>query len=158
MTRPITEHSAEKKLAANRTGIETLARRPAVGAAGTKVVYHVKVFADNQIVLAGDGRWILTLGLDTAGMTLQRVRIAVTTVSSSGIIQVQFHNLRLAADMLSTLVQIDATEFNSADAATAYVINLANDDVLDKDRIRFDVDAAGNNAKGLEVELLFNTP
>jgi hypothetical protein len=122
------------------------------------IVYHVKLFSDSQVVAVGDGRFTITLGQDTDGYTLQRVRLGVSTVSSSGIVQVQLNRQRGAADMLLTRIQIDANEYDSQDASLPYVIDTANDDVLNEDRIRIDVDSAGTGAKGLEIELLFDLP
>jgi hypothetical protein len=119
------------------------------------IVYHIKIFADDQIVLSGNGRFILTIPQDMAGAILTDVEISVTTASSSGIVQVQLRNITNAVDILSTRVQVDASEFHSNDAATQPVISTANANMAHEDRIAIDIDAAGANAKGLEVVLFF---
>lgn len=124
-------------------------------APGGDPVYHHKVFADEQIVLAGDNRRIFAIPEDMDGMALQQVEIDVTTVSSSGIVQVQIRNATAAVDMLSTRAQVDAGEFHSKDSGTQPVVNAANADVAHGDRICIDVDAGGTNAKGLGVVLYF---
>jgi hypothetical protein len=64
--------------------------------------------------------------------------------------------------MLSTKLTIDAGEYDSAGAATAAVIDTANDDVRAStpasnygDMIVIDIDGVGTGAKGLVVELTF---
>ena len=121
------------------------------------IVYHHKVFADDQIVLVGDGRRIFAIPQDMAGFLLTDVEIDVTTVSSSGIVQVQIRNITQALDILSTRVQIDVSEFHSKDSATQPVVSFANSDVAHGDRIAIDVDAAGANAKGLGVVLYWSS-
>lgn len=145
----------------NTRGVDSLSKRPATATGSGIPVYHHKVFGDDQIVLTGDGRRIWVIPADLNNAVLTAVAIGVTTVSSSGIVQVQLRRMRVSvsdADMLSTRVQIDASEFTSYTAATAYVINTANDDVLTADRIAIDVDSAGANAKGLEVVATFTPP
>lgn len=119
---------------------------------------HIKVFADTgtgAAITTGDGKFIFAIAKDMDGLDLRRVELFVTTVSSSGIVQVQVRNITQALDMLSTRVQVDASEFNSKTAATAAVINLANSEVAWADRIAVDVDAAGTGAKGLGIILEF---
>lgn len=155
MTRIVGEPAALKKISEGSAKVESLARRPAPTAA-TGPVYHHKVFADDQIVLTGDGRRIFAIPQDMIGAILTDVEIDVTTVSSSGIVQVQLRKVATAADMLTTRVQVDANEFHSKDAATQPVVNAANATVAHGDRVAIDVDAAGTNAKGLGVVLFFS--
>jgi hypothetical protein len=117
---------------------------------------HIKVYGERQTVQTGDGKFIFMVSEDMDGLDLSSVEMYVTTVSSSGIVQVQIRNITQAADMLSTRVQCDATEKNSKDAATAAVIDTANDDVAWGDHLAIDVDAAGTGAKGLGVILVFS--
>ena len=61
--------------------------------------------------------------------------------------------------MLSTVVSIDSGETSSTTAATAAVINTANDDVATGQILRFDVTAIHTTpAKGLFVNLDFKLP
>jgi hypothetical protein len=84
--------------------------------------------------------------------------ISVSTVGTSAT-QVQLRRFRAGAsvNMLSTVLTIDASEYTSLSAATPAVINTANDDVQVGDLIFIDIDAAGNNAKGLFAQLTFET-
>lgn len=124
--------------------------------AETYGLYEIKVVADDDVVVAGDGKFIFEIPADLDGTNLTAVRAFVTTASSSGLPTVQIRNVTQAADMLATRVTIDAGEKSSRTAATAAVIDLANDDVADGDQIAIDVDVAGTGAKGLGVELVFD--
>lgn len=117
---------------------------------------HIKVFADRRTVSTGDGKFIFEVSEDMDGLELQSVEIYVTTVSSSGIVQVQLRNVTQAVDMLGIRVQIDANEKNSKDASTTYTIHATNDDVAWGDHIAIDVDQAGTGAKGLGAILEFS--
>lgn len=132
-------------------------------------VYHIKVFQDDQIVVAGDAPGskrfgFFTIEEDIAGLELalppfRGVELSVTTVSSSGIVQVQLRNVDNGnVDMLTTAVQVDASETHSRTAATTAVVNDANNNVSHGDRIGIDVDAAGTGAKGLELVAKFQAP
>jgi hypothetical protein len=114
---------------------------------------HIKVFADDEIVTAGDRAFIFAVSRDMDGAVLTGVELAVTTNSSSGIVQVQLRNITQAVDMLSTRLQVDVGELNSKDSGITAVIDAANADVAWGDQIAIDVDAAGTGAMGLEVHL-----
>lgn len=118
-------------------------------------VYHIKVFADNKAVVIGDGAFIFAVPLDMDGLSLVGVELDVTTVSSSGIVQAQIRDItQTNLDLLTTRVQVDASEFHSKDAATLPVV-LATNVLARGDRIAIDVDAAGTGAKGLGTALTF---
>lgn len=113
-------------------------------------------------ITVGDGKTYWTVPATFNGLNLTAVEASVTTVSSSGLPTVQLRRLRLtnpttqsAADMLTTKVSIDASEFNSKDATTAAVIDTSNDDVQTGDQIGVDVDVAGTGAKGLIIHMTF---
>lgn len=119
-------------------------------------IYCIKVFADWQNVRTGDGRFMFAIDEDVDGKRLTDLDMYVTTASSSGIVQCQVRNITNGnVDMLSTKIQVDANELHSATAATAFVINTANDDVSYQQIIAIDVDAAGTNARGLGISLTF---
>lgn len=88
------------------------------------------------------------------GFNLIGVSGCVSTVSSSGIPTVMVRRSRRTnattranADMLSTALTIDATEFDSEDAAAQPAINTSNDDVVTGDHIYIDIDVAGTGTK-----------
>lgn len=124
-----------------------------------------------EIMLSGPNDPAITTGTSLAvfrvpallnGRNLSGVAAALTTVSSSGVVTTDINRsrrtnatTRSTVTMLSTKLNIDASEFDSSDATTAAVIDTTNDDVQTGDFILFDIDAAGTGAKGLVVELTF---
>ncbi len=123
-----------------------------------KRLVQIKVFDDATALATGDGKAIFMIPVELNGMNLVDVEGFITTVSSSGAPSVQVRNITQAADMLSTAITIDANEYTSLTAATAPVIDTNNDDVATGDLIAIDVDAAGTGAKGLGIQLSFQTP
>ncbi len=119
--------------------------------------FEIKVTADDGDPLAtGDGQFIFAIPSDLDKANLVEAQAYVTTVSSSGLPTVQIRNVTQAADMLSTKITIDASEFTSYTAATPSVVDTANDDVATGDLVAIDVDVAGTGAKGLGVILVFS--
>ena len=123
-----------------------------------KRIVFIKAIADTTVLTTGDGKMLWTVPSDLGGMNLVDADAAVHTVSSSGTPTVQIRNVTQTADMLSTRITIDANEKTSYTAATAPVIDTANDDVATGDEIAIDVDVAGTGAQGLDVILVFQMP
>lgn len=119
---------------------------------------QLKVIDDSTTLTTGDGKIIFCIPASLNGCDLTAIAAFVTTVSSSGLPTVQIRNITQTADMLTTKVSIDASEFTSYTAATAAVIDTGNDDVATGDLIAIDVDVAGTGAKGLGVILTFTLP
>lgn len=119
---------------------------------------EVKVMDDTTTVTTGDGKVIFCIPTSLGGCDLTAAHAFVTTVSSSGLPTVQIRNITQTADMLTTKITIDASEFTSYTAAAAPVIDAGNDDVATGDLIAVDVDVAGTGAKGLGVILTFTLP
>lgn len=124
---------------------------------GEKVVY-IKVLAHDTALETGDGVAKYTIPDTLNGMNLVDADAAVYTASSSGTPTWQIHNLTDTVDMLSTAITIDANELTSYTAATAPVINAANDDVATGDIIRVDCDVAGTGTAGEDIILTFQLP
>jgi hypothetical protein len=110
------------------------------------------------VLTTGDEKVYFRVPFVMNGWNLVAVAGHVSTVSSSGIITIQVRNVTDTVDMLSTALTIDASEKDSATAATPVVINTAVDDVATGDEIAIDVDGAGTSARGLFVELQFQLP
>ena len=127
--------------------------------AGTKTIV-IKVIANDTALTVADNlnnnRFVIPEELD--GMNLVSVGAHVFTASTSGLPSVQIRNFTDSVDMLSTNITIDANEKDSSSAATAAVINAANDDVVEGDELQIDVDVAGTGTLGLEVRLGFRLP
>jgi len=115
---------------------------------------------NGDAITTGDGKAYLRIPTTVNGMNLTGVAASLSTVSSSGLVTVQIRRLRSGtpADMLSTALTIDASETDSATAATAAVINTSNDDVATADQLYIDIDGAGTGAKGLFCSLIFQAP
>lgn len=112
----------------------------------------------------GDGKQFFVVPASMAGsypMNLVSVIVSVETAGTTGTTDIQIRRVRgaTAVDMLSTKATIDSGERDTTTAATAYVINTANDDLATADRIFIDVDAISTTAaKGLSVTLSFRRP
>lgn len=119
------------------------------------VRFEIKVTSDTEALATGDGQFIFAIPKDLDGANLVDAQAYVTTVSSSGLPTVQIRNVTQAADMLTTRITIDVSEFTSYTAATPRVIDGANDDVAIGDLIAIDVDVAGTGTQGLGVLLGF---
>ena len=116
----------------------------------------------------GDGAFYFSIPAQIAGMDLVNVEAHVITVSSSGAVDIDLARCAVVAtgntcsgtvvDMLSTNLTIDANESKSSTAATAAVINAANDDVAEDQVVRVDIDLAGTGTQGLIVWMEFQLP
>lgn len=132
---------------------------------GKRVIGILVSDPQGSAITTGDGKAVARIPSVLNGYNLIAVAASVSTVSSSGIPTVQLRRSRRTnattradADMLSTKLTVDASEFDSSDAAAAAVIDASNDDVATGDYIFVDIDVAGTGAKGLYVELIFQLP
>lgn len=173
--RPLNRQSLESLVAQLEKRIESLERRRDVSG-----IYQIKLFADDEVVTTGDGRFIFEIPYDLDKARLRYVNTYVTTASSSGLVTVQIHNVGtvsdpIALDMLSVPITIDANEKSAEQAATQWVIKDSFDDVGEagpsyneygfpyadytvfyRQQLRFDIDAAGTGAMGLGVMVGFD--
>lgn len=132
---------------------------------GKRVVGVLASDPAGAAITTGDGKAVFTIPSAMNGYNLVEVTMSVSTVSSSGIPTIQLRRSRRAsattrndADMLSTKLTVDESEFSSVDATTAAVIDAANDDVNTGDMIFIDFDVAGTGTKGVQVVLTFQLP
>lgn len=132
---------------------------------GKRVVGVLVSDPGGDAITTGNGKAGFRIASPLNGYNLVGVASNLGTVSSSGAVTVMVRRSRRSsatartdADMLSTAITIDASEFDTVDAATAAVINTSNDDVVTGDHIYIDIDGAGTGAKGLYVELIFQLP
>lgn len=132
--------------------------------------YEIKIIADDDEVATGDGLFIFAIPIDLDRSKLRYVNAFVTTVSSSGLVTVQIHNLTASSneasnfDMLLTPITIDANEFDAENATTPWEIDKGfneygwpdtDNTVYYRQQLRIDVDTAGTGAMGLGVMLGF---
>lgn len=129
------------------------------GLAGHERAVQVIVFDFTTDTATGNGKFYFHIDSRLAGMNLVDVHAEVITAGTTGTLDVQIHNVTQAADMLSTKLTIDSGETGSDTAAAPAVIDAANDDVVENDVLRVDVDAVHTTpAKGLMLTLGFRTP
>ena len=155
------ETTANTIVATSSTGVSLIdfgAINLEVGELHSKKTVTLKVIAEATALTTGDGKMYFTIPASLTGYNLIDCDACVYTVSSSGTPTVQIHNLTDTVDMLSTLITVDASEFNSYTAAAAAVIDTAHDDVATGDRLRIDVDVAGTSTTGLDIVLVFQLP
>ncbi len=69
-----------------------------------------------------------------------RYEVVGTSTTGIGTFQIARNRAGTYVDVLSTKLTIDANELSSSTAATAAVINAANDDVAEYDLLRIDLD------------------
>ena len=90
----------------------------------------VEVFAPTTDVVTGDGAAYVAIPSELNTWDLVAVGATHVTAGAGGTAtSIQVHNVTDSADMLSTALTVDSTELNSGTAATAAVIDTANDDV-----------------------------
>ena len=93
------------------------------------------------------------------GYNIVDIECGVYVAGTTNTTDIQIHNITSAADVLSTKCTIDSGETSSHTAATAAVINTAEDDITSADRYRFDIDAVSTTAaRGLWIELTLRKP
>lgn len=126
--------------------------------AGTKTI-QATCFNYTADVATGDGAAYFHIPANLNGMNIVSVHAEVITAGTTGTTDIQIHNVTDAVDLLSTKLTIDSGETGSDTAATAAVINTANDDVSTNDLWRVDVDAVSTTApEGLIVTLELRLP
>lgn len=151
-------------IAETNTGTDTARVVTPDGLAGSNygtAVVPLIVFDDGTDCATGDGAGDIWFRVPSIlnGFDLVGVAACCQTAGTTGTMDIQIHNVTQAADMLTTKITIDSAETDSSTAATAAVIDTANDDVATGDQIRIDVDAVHTTAaKGLLVELQFRLP
>lgn len=125
-----------------------------------EVVVEMVVFDFTTDCATGDGKFYFHIDDKLGGMDLVRVHAEVITAGTTGTMDIQIANVDAGVDFLSTKLTIDSGETGSDTAATAAVINTANDDVQTNEVLRIDVDAvhSGTAAKGLIVTMAFRLP
>lgn len=135
-------------------------------ASGTVKAISIQIVDGATALTTGDGKAYLRIPAALNGYNITNVAAQVIVKSSSGTPTVQVARGRQSSatsdftysDVLSTLVTIDANEYDSKDATAAMVVNASNDDLATGDVLRFDVDVAGTGTKGLQVTITCTLP
>jgi hypothetical protein len=127
---------------------------------GTKDM-NIAVFGSSTACAVGNGTTGIVVPAALNGMNIVEVVAAVHTAGTTGTMDIQIRRRRGSTDtdVLSTKATIDTTEHTSVTAATAYVVNTANDDLATGDMIFVDVDAIHTTAAlGLSVVISARMP
>lgn len=138
------------------------------GAATTETVV-IQVLGPTTEAAVGDGKQYFPIPAAINGWTLSDVEAHVVSVGTTNTLDIQLARCDVVAtgntcsgtvvDMLSTKLTIDSNESKTATAATAAVINAANDDVDTDEVIRVDIDAIHTTpSDGLVLVLEFTAP
>jgi len=123
-----------------------------------KRVVILKAYNEASAIAAGDGVMYFAVPSELSGMNLVTAGGHLYTAATSGTVQVQIRNVTSAVDMLTSKLEWDSTEKDTATAASAAVINAAADGVAEGEEIAIDIDAAASGAKGMEIRLGFQKP
>lgn len=120
----------------------------------TVKIISIQVFASGTSTATGDGAAFFRVPSDLNGYNIIGVAAAVYTAGTTGTLDIQLRNKTQTADILSTKMTIDSGETDTSTAATAAVINTAEDDLTTGDVIAVDIDAVHTTpAAGLTVEI-----
>ena len=131
------------------------------------ISFGLTIYAPISQVIAGTAIvYTCPMPAALAGYNLTYVQISCDTKSTSGLITVQVERGHQASptsayayvNSLSTVVSIDANEYDSDTAATPYVIDTNYDDISEGDKFRFTVPNAGTGAQGLSIVCTFTLP
>jgi hypothetical protein len=126
---------------------------------GEKVIQMVVIdFA--TALTTGNGKFYFHVPSTLNGFDIVDVHAEVISAPAGSTIIIQLHNLTATADILTTLLTIDASETGSDTAAAAAVISGSEDDLTTNDVIRVDIDQVGSSTagSGLIVTLICRLP
>jgi hypothetical protein len=140
-----------------------------VDAGASEKAVQVELYGPTTDTVTGNGIFYFRVPVSLNGTNLVGIQTNTVTAGTTGLTSVQITRCVAVATtplcsgatsaMLSTVVSIDSGETSSTTAATAAVINTANDDVATGQILRFDVTAINSTpAKGLIVNLDFKLP
>jgi len=125
---------------------------------GKRVVGILVTDPGGDVLETGDLKAYFRAPAVMSGWNLVAITGSVSTVSSSGVVNVMLRNVTQTADILSTALTIDASEKDSSTAAAAAVIDTGEDDLTTADQIAVDIDGAGTDTLGLYIELTYQLP
>ena len=126
-------------------------------------VWHVALLGSDPAASSdastGNGKtfFVVPAAMNGASLTAVRGDLADDGTTASTIM-LRRNRAGTDADMLSTAITIDANEVSSSTAATAAVIDTANDDLATGDRVFFDLDGVGTGSRGHLATLTITGP
>ena len=115
---------------------------------------HWRVVPAADALSSGDGKDYLHIHPEIVGYHLIDVQASIDDPSSSSGIALQLYSMSDSANLLTSgaPVTVDSGEYTSTSASTPSVV-VSNTFLKSADRLRADVDANGNGAKGLVYHL-----
>lgn len=127
---------------------------------------HIERFNETGSALAtGDGgpngHWFFIVPESLNGCKLYSAHISFASdvSATSGPCSFNLHNATTSNDMLSTNITVDDTEYSSRTADASHAVNATYAEVSTHNRIRLDVDNAGDGpATPIFLEMIFNPP
>lgn len=117
--------------------------------------FPIKVISDAGTLTTGDGKFIFVASKEMEGWELVWAQAYITTVSSSGDVEIMLRDVGNAVDLLDEYLTIDEGDFHSSTSAQQMEITGGTVVVNERTRYAIDVDTAGTGAKGLGVCLFF---
>ena len=114
---------------------------------------HWRVVPAADALSSGNAKDYFHVNKKIVGYKLYDIDVSVDDPSSSSGLSMQLYSMGDSSDLLSTPVTIDVNEYSSTSAATPPVLNSTYFILKSGDRLRADVDANGNGAKGLVYHL-----
>ena len=154
MTAPVQDPTTDRALQGLAYQRDQIFRRPAPIVSPQ---WAIKLFSDDPtsgVTVVGDSRFIWTVPHTLDLWYLNYVELGLGLTADSGVTECQLRNVTSGNDMLSTAVTIDAAEFSSLNATTPFVIDQANAQVDQADRLSVDVDS-GSDGVGLHIYVWF---
>ena len=129
------------------------------------VVDDMNSTARSLTVACSDETTALTTGADKAtfrmpqAATITAVRASVTTAPAGSVLTVDINKAGGSTSLLSTKLTIDAGEKTSTTAATAAVLDAAQDDITDDEEMTIDIDTIGSSTAGAGLKVtIYYTP
>jgi len=113
--------------------------------------FSMKVIADDAAIEVKDGLGFWTVPPEFDGLSILAVGAHIYACSTSGGVQFQIYNVTDSVDILSTVISIDESDYDSKDASAAPVIDSDNRLLSLCDVLRFDCDVAGSDTAGFEI-------
>jgi len=142
---------------ASSAASDALSKITARSAVWDRKVATLKPMDYSTAVADGDGmRWAIPG--DLSGMDLVSCGAHVFTAPTSGVMKIYVSNITAASQVLTSEMQIDVNEKDTATASSQAVIDTTEDDVQTGVEYRVYASDAASGAKGLEFRLTFKKP
>jgi len=119
-----------------------------------KIVYS-QFLSDTSTLNTGAGIYYFTIPEEFNELKLLKAEAFNNTESSSGNVSLMIRNTTIGADMLTTGITIEQSEYSSYTATVPSVVDPTNNTVSTGDRLAVDCYANGTGTKGVGIILTF---